>query len=89
MVHFIRFVYQSRTYYMTVLFNKGDIRVNQHPDIAVQTTSLLRLHNLLCDELKAVNPRWNDQRLYQESRRLLIAMYQHVTYNEFVPIIVG
>lgn len=81
--------YSEPTIYLRVLFIKGDIRVNQHPGIAVQTTSLLRLHNLLCDEFKTINPWWDDQRLYQESRRLLIAMYQHVTYNEFVPILVG
>lgn len=57
--------------------------------MAVQTISLLRLHNLLCDELGKINPLWNDERLYQEARRLLIAMYQHVTYNEFIVILVG
>lgn len=57
--------------------------------MAVQTISLLRLHNVLCDHLKRVNPSWDDERMYQEAKRLLIAMYQHVTYNEFVPILVG
>lgn len=57
--------------------------------MAVQTISLLRLHNILCDELITINPSWNDERLYQEARRILIGMYQHVTYNEFVPILVG
>lgn len=68
---------------------KGDERVNQHPDMAVSTISLLRLHNVLCDELKRINPSWDDERLYQKAKSLLIAMYQHVTYNEFVPILVG
>lgn len=68
---------------------KGDARVNQHPDMAVQTISLLRLHNILCNELITINPFWNDERLYQEARRILIGMYQHVTYNEFVPILIG
>ncbi|XP_050432036.1 peroxidase-like [Adelges cooleyi] len=73
----------------TVCYDAGDLRVNQHPDIAVSTTTLLRLHNSLTDELKQINPRWQDERLYQEARRLLIAMYQHVAYNEFVPAILG
>jgi peroxidase len=57
--------------------------------MSVQTISMLRLHNTLCDQLKIINPTWNDERIYQEARRLLIAMYQHVTYNEFVPILLG
>lgn len=69
--------------------DQGDPRVNITPDMAVQTISLLRLHNILCEELKRVNPSWADERLYQEARRILIGMYQHVTYNEFVPVLVG
>jgi len=68
---------------------QGDVRVNQHPNIAVATISLLRAHNLLCDDLKKINPEWDDERLYQEARRLLIAMYQHVVYYEFVPALIG
>lgn len=71
------------------MFYQGDIRVNQHPDMAVQTISFLRLHNLLCDEFKTINPLWNDERLYQVARKLLIGMYQQVTYNEFLPILIG
>lgn len=57
--------------------------------MAVATIFLLRLHNYLCNELVELNPQWDDERFYQETKRLLIAMYQHVTYNEFVPILVG
>lgn len=71
------------------LCSKGDPRVNIQPDMSVVTILLMRLHNYLCDELRLVNPEWNDERIYQEARRLLIAMYQHVTYNELVPVIVG
>lgn len=68
----------------------GDpLRVNQHLGIAVTSTSLLRLHNVLCDELREINPSWDDERTYQEARRILIGMYQHVTYNEYIPIILG
>jgi len=49
----------------------------------------LRLHNLLCDELKNINPLWEDEQLYQEAKKILTGMYQHVTYNEFLPILVG
>lgn len=44
---------------------------------------------MLCDDLKKINPSWDDERLYQEARKLLIGMYQHVVYNEFVPGLLG
>jgi len=59
------------------------------PEMTVVITSLLRLHNYLCDELSSLNTNWDDERLYQEARRILIAMHQHITYNELVPIILG
>lgn len=49
----------------------------------------IRLHNFLCDVLSWMNPTWDDTILFQESRRLLIAMYQHIVYFEFLPILIG
>ncbi|XP_026813543.1 peroxidase-like [Rhopalosiphum maidis] len=72
-----------------VCYFTGDPRVNQLPDLAVETTSFLRLHNYLCKELKDMNPSWDDECIYQNARRIVIAMYQHVTYNEYVPELLG
>jgi peroxidase len=47
------------------------------------------MHNWLATSLAVLNPHWDDETLFQEARRVLIAIYQHVTYYEYLPIALG
>lgn len=67
----------------------GEIRVNEQLVLTCMHTLMAREHNRLARGLAQVNPHWDDETLYQESRRIVISQIQHVTYNEFLPILLG
>lgn len=70
-------------------FVAGDVRVNQQPILQAYHLLYLRSHNIFATNLAKVNPNWSDERLFQEARRLNIAIYQHITYEEYLPLIFG
>ena len=67
----------------------GDFRTSEQPSLVSMHTLFLREHNRIAKSLKQLNPGWGDERLYQESRRILIAEWQHVIYNEWIPVLIG
>lgn len=70
-------------------FLTGDIRGNQMIGLTVVAALLVRQHNALADALAVINPHWGDERLYQEARRIVVGQLQHLTYNEFLPVVIG
>jgi hypothetical protein len=48
-----------------------------------------RFHNVVAKELKYLNPYWDDEKMYQEARRINIAVFQHITYTEYLPLLLG
>ena len=66
-------------------FVGGDIRVNEQPGLASFHTLWVREHNRLCDEIKAANPSWNDEEIFQRARKIVGGLIQAVTYEEFLP----
>lgn len=66
-------------------FVAGDVRANENPLLIAMHTLFLREHNRLCEDLKNSNPGWNDEKLYQEARKLNIAFLQNIVFNEWLP----
>ncbi|MGE0756877.1 MAG: peroxidase family protein, partial [Pirellulaceae bacterium] len=71
------------------LFVSGDVRTNENVALIALHTVLSREHNRLAVEIKSANPGWNDEQIYQQARRLVGAMVQHITYQEYLPQLLG
>ncbi|CAD6992610.1 unnamed protein product [Ceratitis capitata] len=70
-------------------FESGDDRANENLLLTSMHLLWARHHNYLARGLQAVNPHWDDETIFQESRKILSAKIAHITYNEFLPILVG
>ena len=70
-------------------FLAGDFRVNEHLALTVMHTIWFREHNRIARELGNLNPQWDDERLYQEARRIVGALIQKITYVDYLQPILG
>lgn len=70
-------------------FVAGDDRVNEHPVLTALHTLFVREHNKLAEELAVVFMNWDDDKLFHEARKINIAQYQKIVYEEFFPMITG
>ena len=39
--------------------------------------------------LSRLNSHWNDETLFQEAKRIVIAEYQHIVFKEWLPLVLG
>ncbi|KAJ6637377.1 Chorion peroxidase [Pseudolycoriella hygida] len=67
----------------------GDSRSGEQPGLLAMHHVLVGEHNRVAIELAGLNPHWSDEKIYQEARRIIGAMVQHITYREFLPLVLG
>jgi len=70
-------------------FFAGDERANEHNTLTVMHTMWMREHNRLEAQMHSLNPHWTGDRLFNEVRKIVGAMVQHITFNEFLPLVLG
>ena len=71
------------------LFLAGDVRANENIELIAIQTLFMREHNQIADALAKSNSWLTDEQLYQQARRLVIAEVQAITYQEFLPALLG
>ena len=73
----------------TRLFLAGDVRANENIELTAMQTLFVREHNRLADTIATQHPTWTDEQIYQQSRSTVIAELQAITFNEFLPALLG
>ena len=70
-------------------FLGGEWRASENLALSGMQILFNREHNRVASSLASLNPTWNDETLYQVARKIVIAEFQHIVYNEFLPLVTG
>lgn len=71
------------------LFLAGDVRANENVALTSLHTLWVREHNRIATELESEDPLLSDEELYQQARSQVISQIQAITYNEYLPALIG
>lgn len=67
----------------------GDVRSSENPVLLGLHTVFLREHNRVAGTLAEKHPDWDDEKLYQAARKRVGALVQAITYEEYLPNLIG
>ena len=70
-------------------FLAGDFRANEQVGLTAMHTLFVREHNYWADHFREKDSTLNDEELYQRARAMVGAEMQHITYDEFLPLLLG
>jgi hypothetical protein len=71
------------------LFLAGDVRANENIELTAIHALFVREHNQIASAIAAANSWLNDEQIFQLTRRMVVAELQVITYNEFLPALLG
>jgi len=73
------------------MFVAGDVRANEHAVLTAMHTLFVREHNRLCADIMARRGvlAGNDEAIYQLARKIVGGLMQVITYEEFLPALLG
>ncbi|XP_026823507.1 chorion peroxidase-like isoform X2 [Rhopalosiphum maidis] len=74
---------------VTYCFDRGDPRNNEQFGLILYEEVFLRFHNIIAGLLHEENPDWTDETLYQEARRIIIALDEIIVYRDYLQILLG
>lgn len=70
-------------------FESGDPRVMENPELTATTTLFMREHNNWVNQLRAQQPTWSGDQLYNMARAITTAEYENIVYSEYLPVLIG
>ncbi|MCA9293753.1 MAG: hypothetical protein KDA20_08065 [Phycisphaerales bacterium] len=73
----------------TSLLVGGDIRANEQVGLTSMHTLFVREHNRLAEQIATANPSLSSDEVYERARCIVGAEMQAITFNEFLPALVG
>ena len=71
------------------LYLAGDVRANEQVALTAMHTLWVREHNRLAKQIRRDNPGMSGNEIYQRARAKVGALMQAITYNEFLPVLLG
>lgn len=66
------------------VFAVGGDRVNSVPQVSMMNTLWLREHNRLARELGARNPDWDDDRVFETARNIVIVQFIKIVVEDYI-----
>ena len=70
-------------------FKAGDTRALENPALGSMHTLFMREHNRIAQLIKNKFPNWSDEKLFQHTRRIVVAEYSNIVFGEFLPQVLG
>ena len=70
-------------------FKAGDSRALEHPALGSIHTIFVREHNRIAQLIQNKFPSWSDERVFQNTKRIVTAEYENIVLGEMLPLILG